>query len=151
MELLLIGLLVFGFGCSMIFGRELWWELQILSNQIKGLASKRTTVWDAGQIIIGAIAIGLSILLAWQGVVKLSQPVVPNVCTSILPLNEPPSVQRSTNAGCEAANKKDYQTALSHFRQATKQAKRSNNTYTSFEQLLDRAVKQMEQQTETTP
>jgi hypothetical protein len=57
MELLLIGLLVFGFGCSMIFGRELWWELQILSNQIKGLASERTTVWDAGQIIIGAIAI----------------------------------------------------------------------------------------------
>ncbi|MBW4549678.1 MAG: hypothetical protein KME35_00930 [Aphanocapsa sp. GSE-SYN-MK-11-07L] len=122
-----------------------------MSNQIKGQTSERTTVWDAGQIIIGAIAIGLSILLAWQGVVKLSQPVVPKVCTAFLSFDEPPSVQRSTSAGCKAAEKKDYQTALAQFRQAAKQTKQGADTYyTSFERSLDQAVKQMEQQTGTT-
>lgn len=150
MQLLLIGLLLLGFGCSLIFAREAWWAVQEFSNQMKGQASERTLVWDVSQMGVGVVAIAIAIALIWQGIDKISQPVVPGICTTVEIMSalddlDKFGIKRDIETGCAAAEKKDYETALSNFRRAFNNLDRQPS-FLSYRQPLYKAIEQMKQQ-----
>ncbi|CAG0976825.1 hypothetical protein ANAEL_01501 [Anaerolineales bacterium] len=56
-SLFLVLLGVFG-----IFAKDLMWELTVWQNQMKGLASERTEIWDLMTTIGGVVAIIFGVL-----------------------------------------------------------------------------------------
>lgn len=153
MEFLLVGLLLLGFGCSLIFARDASWAVQKFSHQLKGQISERTLVWEVSQMGLGVIAIAVSIALIWQGLDRINQPVIPGIC--ILPPSgsaydgsDKLGIARDIETGCEAAKQKDYQTALLNFTRAVNNIDRDKGFY-SYREPLVKAIRQMNQQLST--
>lgn len=146
MALLLIGLLLLGFGCSLIFARDAWWIAQEFTNQMQGQVSERTFVWEVSQMGLGVIAIGMSIALIWQGIDLIAQPIVPSVC-QIASWNsdlDRRGIRRDLMTGCEAAQRKDYSTALLNFRRAAESMDQEPRVFVHRE-LVSKAIQQMDQ------
>lgn len=150
MTLLLLGLLLLAFGCSLIFARNAWWIVQELTNQMQGQVSERTFVWEVSQMGLGVIAIGLSIALIWQGIDRIAQPIIPGICVTIPSSSafddaDKLGIRRDIRTGCTAAEKKEYSLALSHFRQAANKIER-DKTFYSYRDPLFKAIELMNQQ-----
>jgi len=149
MELLLIGLLVLAFGCSLIFTRDAWWGVQKLANQMQGQVSARTLAWEVAQMGLGVIAIALSIALIWAGIDRINQPVVPRMCLTVGidsgSSEDKFNIRNDIRTGCAAAEKKDYETARSSFRQALNNIDR-DRSFISYQSRLYEAIEQMNQQ-----
>lgn len=146
MALLLIGLLLLGFGCSLIFARDAWWTAQKFTNQMQGQVSERSLVWEVAQMGLGVIAIALSIALIWNGIDQMNQPVVPSVC-QVATWNadlDRRNIRRDLITGCEAAEKKDYPTALSNFRRAAESMDQEPRVFVHRD-LVAKAIRQMDQ------
>lgn len=147
MEFLLIGLLTLAYGCSLIFLREAWWGVQKFSNNLRGQVSERTLAWEVAQMGLGVIAIASSIVLIWAGMDRIAQPIVPSVC-QVASWNtdlDPRGIRRDLIAGCEAAQKKDYQTALLNFQRAAESMDQNPRIFVHRD-LVTSAIKQMNQQ-----
>ncbi|MGG6267563.1 hypothetical protein ACQ4M3_12105 [Leptolyngbya sp. AN03gr2] len=149
MVLLLIGLLVLAFGCSLIFARDAWWEVQKLGNQMQGQVSERTLAWEVAQMGLGVIAIAISIALIWTGIDRINQPVVPRMCFTVGidsgSSDDKFKIRNEIRTGCAAAERKDYETARSSFTRALNNIDR-DRSFVSYQSPLYKAIEQMNQQ-----
>jgi len=156
MELILFGLLFIFGGSSMFFAMDFWWESQGFINRSRGLVSERTEEWENWTIFRGFILVGLGFILFCLGIVEQqarSRAVIPLVCpepnTNLAVKSE---IERYVKIACAAAQKKDYQIALTNFKQALNTSdrldriKRMQKSPDAIGSALRYAIAQMEKQ-----
>jgi hypothetical protein len=152
---ILLGLLVILLGLSMFFFKSFWWTFDEVLNQVRGLVSKRTEIWEIGMNFTSFILISGGLILMYFGTQMYQielQPVVPAVCSVVnSDLSAKNKVQDTVKIGCAAAQKKEYRTAVTNFKEALNIKNRINNSQntqivepTDFDLLY--AINQMERQ-----
>ncbi|MCZ7672419.1 MAG: hypothetical protein M5U34_37470 [Chloroflexi bacterium] len=63
MLIYIIAVILFLGGLFIIFAREKVWKLTVLSNKMSGRASERSRIWDVSMVIVGIVAIVMSIVM----------------------------------------------------------------------------------------
>jgi hypothetical protein len=129
-----------------------WWEIQKLGNQWEGQASERSDLWGCHTILTGVSSIGLGLCCLGLGLHEqyvASQPVIPRICSSESNPNPAKSkFDRYIQVGCTAAQKKEYQIALTNFSQALAIRNREIISMPKNDSLADYVTKTMSKQSD---
>lgn len=65
--MVILGILVIGFGILLLVARDFFWALTEMGNSFAGRTSERTELWEAGQVISGLFMIGLGAFVICAG------------------------------------------------------------------------------------
>lgn len=71
--MVILGVLIVGFGILILVARDFFWALTEMSNSFAGRQSERTELWEAGQMISGIILIGLGAFVICAGTAEANE------------------------------------------------------------------------------